>query len=104
MRSRLLVATFALLLISGAAAACEKSNDTVAQQQIQDSQNACAEGCQAHLKGCDIKGNINDTGKRFYHLPGTLNYGKIVVVASKGERWFCTEQEAAKNGFVRKDN
>jgi hypothetical protein len=104
MRPRFLMPLLLMVLVAGAATACEKNNDRIVQEQIRESQNACAEGCDTHIQGCDIKGNINDTGKRYYHIPGTLNYDKIIIVASKGERWFCTETEAAKNGFVRKDN
>jgi hypothetical protein len=33
-------------------------------------------------------------GERIYHVPGQRYYGKVVISWSKGERWFCTEQEA----------
>ena len=92
------------LLLPVLAAACDKSNDTVALDQLQASENACAKGCEATLPGCTIKGNISTTGLKYYHVSGTTNYKKIIVQPEKGERWFCTEQRAIANGFTRKDN
>jgi endonuclease YncB( thermonuclease family) len=47
---------------------------------------------------CDIKGNIGDAGK-IYHLPGTSSYQRTKIDESKGERWFCTEEEAKSFGW-----
>ena len=49
--------------------------------------------------GCSIKGNINKKGQRIYHLPGQENYADIVITAEKGERYFCSEQEAVNAGW-----
>ncbi|MEX0616807.1 MAG: thermonuclease family protein [Candidatus Woykebacteria bacterium] len=43
---------------------------------------------------CLIKGNISSSGEKIYHLLGQKYYDKIVIDESKGERWFCSEQEA----------
>ncbi|MFD1031170.1 thermonuclease family protein [Metaplanococcus flavidus] len=43
---------------------------------------------------CDIKGNINRSGDRIYHMPGSHSYGQ-----TNPEEWFCSEQEARDNGF-----
>ena len=86
-----------------AAVACEKNNDIVVQDQLRDSASACDKGCEEHVPGCDIKGNISTGGNKFYHVPGSLNYDGKIVQPEKGERWFCTEEQAQKNGFVRKD-
>lgn len=48
---------------------------------------------------CVIKGNISSSGEKIYHLPGQRYYNKTVVSESKGERWFCTEEEAQKAGW-----
>jgi len=50
---------------------------------------------------CVIKGNVNRNGKRLYHLPGQLNYAHIKMDKGKGERWFCTEEEAQAAGWKR---
>lgn len=63
---------------------------------------ACPEGCPSPKPGCDIKGNIAvDDGEHIYHLPGQRWYGKTVISPEKGERWFCTEEEAEANGWRR---
>jgi hypothetical protein len=49
--------------------------------------------------GCTIKGNISKKGERIYHLPGQENYDDIVITLSKGERWFCSEEEAVNAGW-----
>lgn len=50
--------------------------------------------------GCIIiKGNVNRRGERIYHLPGSRDYGTVVLSPAKGERWFRTEAEAAKAGW-----
>jgi endonuclease YncB( thermonuclease family) len=49
-------------------------------------------------KGCPIKGNISDNG-HIYHTPWSPWYARTKVIASKGERWFCTEREALDAGW-----
>jgi hypothetical protein len=44
---------------------------------------------------CVIKGNVNRKGERIYHLPGQRNYAQINMAKGLGERWFCTEADAA---------
>lgn len=48
---------------------------------------------------CDIKGNINAKGIKLYHLPGSRSYAKTSISAGRGERWFCTEEEAQVAGW-----
>lgn len=48
---------------------------------------------------CVIKGNIASDGERIYHVPGQQYYDKTVITLSKGERWFCTEQDARDAGW-----
>ncbi len=43
---------------------------------------------------CQIKGNINRSGKKIYHMPGESSYEQ-----TNPEQWFCTEQEAQQAGF-----
>ncbi|MGM0804252.1 MAG: thermonuclease family protein [Bacillota bacterium] len=43
---------------------------------------------------CTIKGNINSSGDKIYHLESGRYY-KI----TKPEKWFCTEREAVDSGF-----
>ena len=50
---------------------------------------------------CQIKGNISRSGERIYHVPGARDYGPTRIDESKGERWFCSEDEARKAGWRR---
>lgn len=104
MMKRLLPMSVALSLLAVAFAACEKSNAVVEQEQVQQALHACDKGCEQPPPGCDIKGNISTTGTKYYHVFGTKNYAAIRIQPEKGERWFCTEQEALANGYTRKDN
>jgi micrococcal nuclease len=59
----------------------------------------CFYGCKTHFPGCDIKGNINMNGEKIYHLPGSEWYDGTIIDTGKGERWFCTTEEAEDNGW-----
>jgi endonuclease YncB( thermonuclease family) len=50
--------------------------------------------------GCPIKGPIR-SGARTYVLPWSLSYDSIKLRTSRGERWFCSESEAAEAGWKR---
>lgn len=50
---------------------------------------------------CRIKGNINARGDRIYHVPGQEHYEITRIDESRGERWFCSEEEAIKAGWRR---
>lgn len=50
---------------------------------------------------CDIKGNINASGEKIYHLPGCGSYAKTKIDESRGERWFCSQEEAQDAGWRR---
>ncbi len=47
---------------------------------------------------CLIKGNIG-RGGQLYHMPWDRWYDKTRIETHKGERWFCTETEAAAAGW-----
>jgi len=62
----------------------------------------CPDGCDTTQPGCEIKGNISqETGERIFHLPSQRYYGKTIISPERGERWFCTEDEAVANGWRR---
>lgn len=50
---------------------------------------------------CRIKGNISREGARIYHVPGGRYYESTRISPSRGERWFCTEDEARVAGWRR---
>jgi endonuclease YncB( thermonuclease family) len=54
---------------------------------------------QTSSTGCDIKGNISSNGNRIYHLSGTTWYSRTKINEAKGERWFCSEEEARAAGW-----
>jgi endonuclease YncB( thermonuclease family) len=56
-------------------------------------------GGQVTPQRCSIKGNISRSGERIYHLPGTRDYDATIIDPGKGERWFCTEDEARAEGW-----
>lgn len=43
---------------------------------------------------CQIKGNINSSKEKIYHLPTCKDYNKTKINTENGEKYFCTEQEA----------
>ena len=50
--------------------------------------------------GCAIKGNVSSSG-RVYHVPGQRDYDRTRIDPARGERWFCTEDEARAAGWRR---
>ena len=47
---------------------------------------------------CLIKGNISSGGK-IYHTPSSPWYARTKINELKGERWFCSEEEAEAAGW-----
>lgn len=50
-------------------------------------------------EGCLIKGNINSKGDKIYHAPGMSSYGATRINELKGERWFCSSEQAKAAGW-----
>ncbi|MDP1636221.1 MAG: thermonuclease family protein [Gallionellaceae bacterium] len=48
---------------------------------------------------CPIKGNINARGERIYHVPGSSSYNATRIDTGKGERWFCSVEDAEQAGW-----
>lgn len=48
---------------------------------------------------CVIKGNISSKGVRIFHVPGQRDYQKTKISEGKGERWFCSAEEAVATGW-----
>lgn len=51
-------------------------------------------------EGCPIKGRVVRR-KRLYALPWDRGYARVKVRPRRGEKWFCTEQDARAAGFKR---
>ena len=50
-----------------------------------------------NLDQLKIQGNINAKGDHIYHVPGSRDYAASVITESKGDRWFCSEEEARRH-------
>lgn len=59
---------------------------------------------QTESDGCLIKGNIDSSGEKIYHLPGCQSYDKTKIDEPRGERWFCSEKEAESAGWRKAGN
>lgn len=60
----------------------------------------CVGGCAvAPDPSCSIKGNVNSSGERIYHVPGGQFYSRTDIKPEEGDRWFCTSAEAQAAGF-----
>jgi endonuclease YncB( thermonuclease family) len=49
-------------------------------------------------EGCPIKGNVT-RGRRIYVLPWAQGYERVKISSRRGERWFCSEDEAIAAGW-----
>jgi endonuclease YncB( thermonuclease family) len=49
--------------------------------------------------GCPIKGLIR-ASEKYYALPWSADYDRAKVRTERGERWFCSEDEAKAAGFI----
>lgn len=52
---------------------------------------------------CNIKGNIRPPNN-FYHIVGCEQYKNTQVQLYLGDKWFCSEKEAIKAGFIKSPN
>lgn len=50
-------------------------------------------------RNCVIKGNISSSGERIFHVAGQRFYEQTGINTNKGERWFCSSDEAVKAGW-----
>lgn len=57
-------------------------------------------GANTPQQGCVIAGTI-DQGKKLYYGPLDTDYGKKTVDPTRGERWFCSDDDARAAGWRR---
>lgn len=50
-------------------------------------------------ENCVIKGNINSSGDKIFHIPNGAYYDKTTIDQSAGEKWFCSEADAIDAGW-----
>jgi len=48
---------------------------------------------------CALKGNISSGGARIFHAPGQKDYAATRINLDKGERWFCSADQARRAGW-----
>ncbi len=50
---------------------------------------------------CDVKGIVTAAGNRVYYVPTDANYEAVAVAPDRGERMFCSDDEAELAGWKR---
>ena len=50
-------------------------------------------------RDCRIKGNISGNGVRIFHQPGQRDYERTGIRTDRGERWFCSVEDAMNHGW-----
>lgn len=58
-------------------------------------------GVESFNDECVIKGNIDKSYEKYYFVPGCPNYKRVKIDPRKGERWFCSEDEAVEAGWEK---
>jgi len=54
---------------------------------------------------CVIKGNVSKSGYgKVYFLPGCADYQRVKIDFTKGDMYFCTEEEAEAAGFKKSES
>jgi hypothetical protein len=53
---------------------------------------------------CQIKGDITAAGEHLYRRPGERDYEWVWISEAKGERWFCSVDEAEAAGWHAAEN
>lgn len=61
-------------------------------------QRAAQPQAQEAPDNCLIKGNISASGQ-IYHMPHNRDYANTRINEARGERWFCSEDEARAAGW-----
>ena len=50
---------------------------------------------------CVVKGAINEKDQRIFYIPSDERYGEVTIDPDKGERMFCSDDEAILAGWSR---
>lgn len=66
-------------------------------------QEQCLQTTNPSNPKCVVKGNLKE-GHRIYTVPGCRSYNTTEMRPTEGDRWFCTESEAIKAGFIKANN
>lgn len=96
----------AVYILSGKKTAETEILDRAAAVAIKNKAGVYKEECTQPLNKinprCVIKGNIRpEKNTKVYSLPGCESYASTLIQLHFGDRWFCTEAEAIKAGFIK---
>lgn len=92
-----LAATATVAATGPGAVATAASNPQLSPQQLS------AEGMLTYQAvGCNIKGEISaTTGVKIYYVVNQKDYAGLSMIPPETHRWFCSEQDAVKNGYTK---
>jgi len=79
--------------------ACPAQDQTVTPPDVPSQTETSAPQENSSNGSCLIKGNINSSGEKIYHLPGCGSYSKTQIDEARGEKWFCSESKAQSAGW-----
>lgn len=65
----------------------------------EDYRHAASDAASDAGQGCALKGNISKGGARIFHAPGQKDYAATRIDPDKGERWFCSADQARRAGW-----
>src|SRR5690606_34259891 len=77
----------------------EVVEEEVVENHPNDDQHQKPKTSETSTRDCNIKGNISSRGDKIYHMPGQQFYESTIIDPSKGERYFCSREEAEQAGF-----
>lgn len=77
----------------------EVVEEEVVENHPNDDQHQNPQTSETSTRDCNIKGNISSRGDKIYHMPGQQFYESTIIDPSKGERYFCSREEAEQAGF-----
>ena len=68
---------------------------------VGDASSLCPKGCLEVTEDCKIKGVVSGMGDKYYYTPDMPGYDKQLVLVQYDARWFCTVEDAVRNGWQK---
>ena len=53
------------------------------------------------VRTCNVKGALGPAGERIYYVPTDEDYDEVAIDPARGERSFCSDEEARAAGWTR---
>jgi len=79
--------------------AFQRPHDWRADQRADQARRIAAEPDVPPNALCNLKGNISRSGNKIVHAPGQRDYARTRISEDRGERWFCSLEEARTAGW-----